>query len=171
MADRHFWIEVDAEDAKDGLERAYARAFGGARNLVEHLSERAEILLSAEVPIFSTYTHQHIDHDAQASWKPGGLGGGGEWESTAGVRAGSSRHPIYANIGSGIYGKYRRPIESSRVEMTRMGPEPARQYFYSFRYGRVIGVRSVQGQRPQRFLYKAFVQLQAYAATRLMTGP
>lgn len=165
MADRTFWIEVDEDEAMHGIERAQLAIGGRVRDLLDDLTDKGVHILTTNVPIYSSYTLRHIDRE-QAKWHPGGAGGGGTWEAMFGVRAGTSMHPLYVNRGTPPY----TGSGSEVVTYGRSQPQtvPSRMYFYSKMYGRVIGVRQVEGQKPQLFLYKTFTELRAYVAARLL---
>jgi hypothetical protein len=165
MADRIFWIEVDEDTAKHGIDRAQLAIGGKVNRLLEDLARQGVHILQSNVPIYSSYTLRHIDR-SQIKWHPGGAGGGGTWETMFGIRAGTSMHPLYANRGTPPY----TGSGSEVVTYGRSQPQvvPSRMYFFSKMYGRVIGVRSVEGQQPQLFLYKTFTELRAYVSARLL---
>jgi hypothetical protein len=162
MADeeRYFWFEVENEDeVMRDLDAYHIVAQRRAKDLLEALAGDGAKLLEENVPTYTSYTLRHVDRTS-VTWSPGGAGGGGEYEATVGVKRGTSRHPIYANIGTGIYGERYRSY-------TAHNPS-GRMWFYSQKYGRVIGVESVRGQRAQRFLYITFRELQAFAGARVL---
>jgi hypothetical protein len=172
MADKEIEIEVHSEDALRGIDHAYATAFGGARHIIDQLADVGVHLLEANVPIYTSYTLRHVERTG-AVWRPGGAGGGGQWEAWVGVKAGTSMHPLYADQGTGIYGTFKRPYTGKGSEIVRLGRStpmevPSRMWFFSHLYGKVIGVREVQGQPAQHFLYRTFAELQPYVKARLL---
>jgi hypothetical protein len=161
MADEWFWIEFENEDETIlKIDAYHIAARRRAKDLLEALAGDGAKLLEENVPTYTSYTLRHVDRSS-VEWHPGGLGGGGEYEATVGIKRGTSYHPVYANQGTGIYGPYiSQPYEA--------GNPTGRMWFYSQRYGRVIGVESVKGQRAQRFLYITFRELQAFASARVL---
>ena len=159
--ERWLWFEVENEDELMlELDAYHLVAQRRAKDLLEALTGDGARLLEENVPTYTSYTLRHVDRTS-VNWKPGGAGGGGEYESTVGIKRGTSKHPIYANQGTGIYGPYsKKPYEA--------GNPTGRMWFYSQKYGRVIGVESVRGQRAQHFLYITFRELQAFAAARVL---
>ena len=172
MADKTFWIEVDEDEAMRGLDRAQYTAFGGARDLIDDLADAGVHLLEGNVPVYTSYTLRHVERTA-AVWRPGGAGGGGNWEAVVGVKAGTSKHPLYVERGTGIYGETGMPYTGKGKDTVKLGRSkpvevPSRMWFFSNLYGRVIGVREVEGQPAQRFLYRTFVELQPYVRANLL---
>jgi hypothetical protein len=162
MADeRWIWIEVENEDqAILTLDAHHFAAQRRAKDLLEALTGDGARLLEENVPTYTSYTLRHVDRTS-VEWHPGGAGGGGEYESTVGIKRGTSYHPVYVNQGTGVYGPYiQQPYAA--------GNPSGRMWFYSVKYGRVIGVESVKGQRAQHFLYITFQELQAVAAARVL---
>jgi hypothetical protein len=141
MADKYIWFEVEGEDeAILHLEIANELLRKRSKDFLEELSKDGMAFLYANVPDYTSYTQRHVDR-SDVHWKPGGAGGGGEYESVVGVKRGTSDHPLYANRGTGVYGPFI-----------------------------VIGVREVRGQRAQHFLYTTFRELQVWAEARLLSG-
>jgi hypothetical protein len=118
------------------------------------------------VPQYNGYTMRHIDRDGP-TWMPGGAGGGGEWHGIVGIKEGTSRHPIYAEFGTGIYagkgliwpagirrlsGKY-QPV--MRFEKRGEGG------------GKGIYRYWIKGQRGQHYFYQTWRVLQAHMAARI----
>jgi hypothetical protein len=163
MADKYIWFEVEGEDeAILHLEIANELLRKRSKDFLEELSKDGMAFLYANVPDYTSYTQRHVDR-SDVHWKPGGAGGGGEYESVVGVKRGTSDHPLYANRGTGVYGPFiKAPYHASNVT--------GKMWFYSEKYGRVIGVREVRGQRAQHFLYTTFRELQVWAEARLLSG-
>jgi hypothetical protein len=160
MADNdHIWIEIENEEqVMAGITATTLRARHQSKELLEHLANDARILLTSNVPVYTSYTQRHID-STDVDWKPGGAGGGGEYEATVGIKAGTSYHPVYVNQGTGEFGPY--------IKAPYTAVNGGLLWFYSKVYGRVIGVESVRGQRAQHFLYTSFKELQVFALARL----
>lgn len=165
MADDKF-IEIDIENEEKiiaSLERMELRIRGQAREMVNELANVTSLTLIGLVPNYDGYLMEHIDRDGPV-WFPGGAGGGGEWKAVVGIKQGDSRHPIYVEMGTGIYagrgliwaegvkgltGRYQK------VMTFQKRGEPRR-----FRYW-------VSGQRPQRYFYSTWRILNAVAAARI----
>jgi hypothetical protein len=130
------------------------------RGLLGDLAELGEALLRANAPrgIYrGGRLHRAIDSSG-ASWRPGGVGGGGEYQSVFGVK-GPSIYPYYVEFGTGLYGPKRNYIYPNRSPFMS---------FYSTLYKRWVTVARTRGQRPQRFFYITWREFQVYAAARLM---
>ena len=126
-------------------------------HLLEELAKDGVTFLAKNVPNYKGYTLEHIGRTDV------GRTATGEHEATVGIKAGTSYHPVYANRGTGIFGPFiKQPYRAFNPS--------GRMWFFSERYGRVIGVRSVKGQRAQHFLYTTYRELQVFAQARLMTG-
>lgn len=165
--DRFIWIDVEGEEKILMAMRTYEERSGRhIREFVNDLSEFAARILVTTVPVGkSEYLMRHVDRTA-AQWRPGGAGGGGEWQGIAGIKAGSSMHPLYVDQGTGIYaGKGRIYPRQARV-LRFEKPMPEVEYD---RHGNVRGVttvryrRWVRGQPGQRFLYHTWVDVVMYA--------
>lgn len=133
------------------------------------------------VPVSTGYTLRHTDATG-AHWRPGGSGGGGEWEATVGVKAGSSRHPIYAASGTGVYAgrgiitpRADRAIASviSTGRLRGQFGGSARPALRLSAPGRPTGYRYwIAGQKGQNFLYATYQQVRLYMGARVHTlGP
>lgn len=164
MADeRWIWFEVENEDElMFNLSVYHGVVVGRAKHLLEELAKDGVSFLMKNVPDYTSYTLRHIDR-TDVGWKPGGAGGGGEYQVTVGIKAGTSYHPVYANRGTGIFGPYIKQPYTAKNPTGKM-------WFYSHIYGRVIGVRSVKGQRAQHFLYTTFREVQVFAQARMAMG-
>jgi hypothetical protein len=164
MADEKWiWIEVEGEDeAMLYLDVYHDVVRKRQRHLLEELAKDGVTFLAKNVPNYTSYTLRHVDR-TDVGWKPGGAGGGGEYEVTIGIKAGTSYHPVYANRGTGIFGPY------IKQPYTAYNPS-GRMWFFSHIYGRVIGVREVKGQRAQHFLYTTYRELQVFALARMNLG-
>lgn len=103
---------------------------------------------------------QRIDRTG-ARWHPGGAGGGGAWEVTAGVKgAGGGRYPIYVNLGTGLY----RPVAPARIR----SDSGRAMSFQKLGHPRAFFM-SQRGQRPQPFLYQSWQQVLLYARGNIHT--
>lgn len=156
---RFIEYKVEGEDVIRAKFAAYEeRQRVRLRELLSNFADLGAALLRRNVPVFHGSLYRHVD-SRDATWRPGGVGGGGEYESIFGVK-GPSILPYYAEFGTGIYGKRRLPITPQR------GPYMT---FYSTLYRKVIHVRRARGQRAQRFFYITWREFQVYAAARLLT--
>jgi hypothetical protein len=158
MADEHIWVEIEDEDNVIlGIDIQHAIMQVRAKHLLEELAKDGVTFLEKNVPNYTSYTLRHVDRTSVDE----SLGASGlEYEATVGIKAGTSYHPVYANQGTGIFGPY---IKQPYVAHNPSG----KMWFYSHIYGRVIGLRSVKGQRAQHFLYTTFRELQVFAAARI----
>lgn len=164
MADDKFiWIEVEGEDeAIRSLEIHHELLNLRAKGLVEELAHDGVTLLHKNVPQYTGYTLRHVDQTG-VEWNPGGAGGGGEYEATVGIKAGTSYHPVYVNRGTGEFGPF------TGMPYGAINPS-GRMWFYWEKVGHVIGVESVRGQKAQNFLYTTFRELQIFAQGRMVLG-
>lgn len=161
MADR--FIEIDVENEEEILALLDAqteRQRRRAKDIVDDLGDFAMHVIRANTPEFSGYTQRHIGR-TPVMWRPGGSGGGGSYEVVAGIKAGRSRHPIYVEVGTGIYGKFARIIIPLKAQY---------MIFFGTRAGRMLAKRYVKGQRAQRYFYASWRELQIYARGRLMAS-
>jgi hypothetical protein len=158
MAEEFITVEVEGEDKINFLlERAEQRLHSRIRGVLEGMGSHAVYWLRIYMHVQSGYTLRHTDHTS-ARWRPGGAGGAGEWEVVSGVKRGTSRHPLYANQGTGLYvGRgLIRPSRSKVLTFQKRG-EPRRFKRY------------VRGQEANPFLYLAFQQVRLYANARIHT--
>jgi hypothetical protein len=128
------------------------------RELLDDLSEAGLRILRHNVPHYSGYTLRHTDRSPQV-WQPGGTGGGGQWVQTFGVKSGDSRHPLYAEFGTGLYGAvgwYIVPITAQYL------------VFYGTRAKRLLYKLAVKGQKPQRYFYTSWHEFLVYARARVL---
>lgn len=114
-------------------------------------------------------------------WHPGGAGGGGVYESMAGVRPpqtlrGPSTYPLSvekgtANKGRGyIYPRDDRApasVLATRRPRRQSGEAGGAMSFY-FRGDKIFRKR-VRGQKPQPFVFAAFHQTSIYTRVRMLT--
>lgn len=155
------WIKIDFEgedEIERAIERREIRAKAEARDLLDDISEAGVTMMRYTVPVYSTYLVRHVDR-GPLTWSPGGLGGGGSWQRVFGVKAGTSRHPLYVNFGTGLYGAVGWYITPVRAQYL---------VFYGSLAKRVLRKRSVRGQRPQHFLYETWLEIQVYAQARVL---
>lgn len=157
MADE--WLSVEVENL-DEIDRVFARIEERSKrktlDLLSGMSDYTLTWLRLYVPEREGYILRHTDKSA-VKWRPGGPGGGGQYEVVVGVKRGESKHPLYVDQGTGIYGGFHRPIRA-------IGGHP--MVFFS--RGRWWRLWEVKGQRPQLFLYRAFMQAKLYAGARFI---
>lgn len=158
-------FEVDEDEVMRGLTIQEVWAKHVLRDFIDDLADKGIEVLRMHAPkpglnhpYSEGYTQEHIDRTG-ISWHPGGAGGGGTYQVILGVKAGTSYHPVYANIGTGVYGRFESYIVS---------PAGKLMYFYSVKHGHVISKYQVAGQRPQRFLYETWRNLAIFAELRLI---
>lgn len=159
MADEntHFWVEIENEElVMAGLTVYHGFMRHRQRQLLEELAKDGVSFLQKNVPEYTSYTQRHIDRSPVVE------DADGDSETKVGIKRGTSLHPIYVNAGTGMYGTFKRPY-------TAFNPT-GRMWFFSEKYGRVIGIESVKGQHAQHFLYTTFKELQVFAMARLTTG-
>jgi hypothetical protein len=167
MADeRWLWFEVENEDElMFNLSVFHGVMQKRQKHLLDELAKDGVTFLAKNVPqntLYSSgYTLRHIAR-TDVGWKPGGAGGGGEYEVTVGIKAGESYHPVYVNRGTGEFGPFiKQPYTSHSGKL---------MWFFGTHAGRRIGVESVRGQRAQHFLYTTFRELQVFAQARMTLG-
>jgi hypothetical protein len=160
MADeRLIWVEVENEKEALVLIDAYHNVVRDrAADLLEELAKDGVTFLAKNVPNYKGYTLEHVDRSGIDKT-------GTEMSTTVGIKAGTSYHPVYANRGTGIFGPF---VKQPYTALP--GNASGKMWFFSTRYGRVIGVRSVKGQSAQHFLYTTFRELQVFALARLNLG-
>jgi hypothetical protein len=151
-------FEVDEDEVMRGLDIQEQLGKRFLRDFIDDLADKGVELLERHAPEYTTYTKRHIDRES-VRWLPGGAGGGGAYEVVLGVKAGTSYHPVYANVGTGLYGQYGDWVQS---------PTGRLMYFYSQLYGHVISKYVVAGQRPQQFLYHTWRDLEMFAVARML---
>lgn len=143
-------------EAIHGIDRAGNNANDRMKDLLDDTANVATFWMHIYAPTGETaYIQSHIAR-TRLYWHPGGSGGGGSWEVTAGVREGSSRHPLWVEAGTGIYGDHRRPI-TPRTKSAMVFSTPGRA-------GRVYAERT-RGQRAQPYVKAAYNQAKVYAFT------
>ena len=154
------WIDVYVENEDEVILNIdiYAEIIRQRmKNLLEELAKDGVTLLGKNAPDYSGYTRRHIDRDPVS-----GTADTGEYETIVGVKRGASRHPIYADVGTGIYSYTKKPYTTKLPGGT--------MWFYASRAGKRIGVQSVQGQQAQHFLYATYRELRVFAQARMLTG-
>lgn len=150
-----FENEAEIEAALDAYE---LRTRNWLRRTLDELSDAGLRILRMNVPTHSRYLLRHTDKTAVA-WRPGGGGGGGSWEQTMGVKRGTSRHPLYVEFGTGLYGRlgwWITPITAPYM------------VFYGTRARKVLYKRAVRGQKPQRYFFQTWQEMQVYARARIL---
>jgi hypothetical protein len=159
------WLSIEVENEDEvihDLNIYHELARHRMKGLLDELAHDGVRILEKNVPNYTSYTLRHVDRTG-VEWQSGGAGGGGEYEATVGIKAGTSYHPVYANQGTGEFGPY---LKSPYLAHNPSG----RMWFYSEKYGRVIGVESVRGQKAQNYLYTTFRELQVFAHARMTLG-
>lgn len=175
MADNDltFTVRVDGERelllAFDRIE-LWPKTHG--RDLVDFLATHSEFWTRIYAPVGETGGLIKAIDKTKVQWHPGGAGGGGTWEATAGVkpvntaRAEQRIYPGFVHGGTGkasggfIYAKgAKSPTGNKHPVMTlqKGGEEDVR-----FRY-------RVRGQKANPFVMKAFHHTSIYARVRLHT--
>ena len=169
MADRFIEIEIENEEKIIlALERMQERQQRNLREMVNELANTASLTLIALTPQYNNYIMNKIDRDGPV-WMPGGAGGGGEWKAIVGVKEGESKHPLYVEFGTGIYGGKGRLIFASGVH----GLTGARQGVMAFKKrgeggGKWIVRYWVRGQRGQRYFSRTWQVTNAVARSRIL---
>lgn len=185
MADeRYIEIEHNSRQIVGRLRVVEHKAHRRLLDILEESTDDAVAFLKLYSPKWTGYTLRHIDQ-TKAQWQPGGTGGGGNWVTVAGIKSGTSIHPIYAAMGTGIY--VGRGLIVPRSYGKRPDtPDEFRQMFYSGRAGKDFSRRKdrlhyktrqgawrtalfVRGQTPKPFLYLTFQSTSLYARARVMT--
>lgn len=162
MADGRF-ISMDFPDEERIIRQFDARLNRlrrRTRDIVDDLADFGVVTLRGTVPVGSKYLLRHVDR-TPARWQPGGGGGGGAWVAVFGVKTGSSRHPLYVEFGTGLYGALGWYI------VPNVAPYLVFRSSYT---GRLVRKRFVRGQKAQRYFYSTWLDLQVYARTRLLTA-
>lgn len=155
------------EEIQFNIERIFDAARRKTRDIIGDAANIGAYWLRIYVPIFQGYTWREISSSGP-SWRPGGAGGGGEWQAVAGVKRGTSKHPLYAAQGTGLYA-----VDPSKTVYGAGNQIRARTYGKKMRIERgvtppgVIWRKYVRGQRPQPFLYMAFQQTRLYVNARV----
>jgi len=154
MADEKLiWVEIDEDRILQRFDFfvAYHRQY--VHNMLDDVANFGVRRLHAGVPQYTSYILRHVDR-SPVHWTPEG------YQAIVGIRTGTSRHALYAEKGTGIYATPPRGfIESTRQEYMS---------FFSTLYGRRIRIRRVKGQKPQRFFYAAWRDLEIYARARFV---
>src|SRR3954451_22574803 len=130
MADeQHIWIEIEDEDNVIlGIDIQHAIMQVRAKHLLEDLAKDGVTFLAKNVPNYKGYTLEHVDRSGIDKT-------GTEMSTTVGIKAGTSYHPVYANRGTGIFGPF---VKQPYTALP--GNAPGKMWFFSEKYGRVIGV-------------------------------
>jgi hypothetical protein len=160
MADDKFIdIEIEGEDViLAHFKRMEERSQDRTRRLLNDFTDAAVRIIQENVPVLKGYSIAHVGRSPSV-YTPGGAGGGGSYEAVAVSRRGSSMHPLYVEIGTGIYGEYKRMIRPLYAKY---------MVFYGTRAGRWLGRKRVAGQKPQRYFYRSWRSLLIYADARVL---
>src|SRR4051794_6550818 len=174
-------IKVEGEDKiLAALDYAEQRLHSRTRDHVNDLSRFVTAHLAATVPVYDSYILRHIDREP-SRWVPGGAGGGGAWEGMAGIRRGTSLHPLYTEFGTGIYaGRGRKRLIRARYDRAQASVIATGNRRLSRRAGGVLTFQKhgeprrfrywVSGQKGQHYFYFTWLDLNIYAAARILTG-
>lgn len=155
------FIEYKVENEDDiilGMTRIEEQSRLSVRRILDNIADFGYHILQTSVPRHHDYLLRHVAR-SQATWHPGGAGGGGTWQTTIGIKRGESKHPLYVEFGTGIYGAVGWFIVPIRAQYMT---------FYSTKYHHWIRVKSTKGQRPQRYMYHTWRELLVYARGRMM---
>lgn len=161
MAEEYITFEIDEDDVMRGFDLQEFALHQHLKELLDDMADKGKEILeryAPESPEGDAYTKRHVDR-SHVAWMPGGAGGGGQYEVIVGVKAGASYHPVYANVGTGVY---------SYTEDYIRSPKGGLMWFYASRLGRVISMYAVAGQRPQRFLYETWRDLSLLTEMRVI---
>lgn len=163
MADEKF-IEFLIEDERSilrAIERQEKSNQRLAKEIVDDLAKFGVRMLYLNAPEkHSSYILRHIDRK-DARFRPGGSGGGGEYEAIVGIKSGSSRHPLYVEGGTGLYGE--------RADYIYPDHAPSMTW-YSTVYKKIISKKKTRGQKPQRYFYQTWKEVEVYARVQLLTN-
>jgi hypothetical protein len=152
----------------------------GGKELLENLSSNAASWIRIYAPRGETGALlRHVDHTGP-QWRPGGLGGGGSWEASAGVKTvltnlgGSKIYPLYPEVGTAMEGRgYIYPREDRLPASTIATKRSRKQTGGVMTFQKQGEERKyrhrVRGQKPQRYVFAAFSQVSIYARLRLNT--
>lgn len=159
MAEEFIGLDLEGEDELIlALERAEAGQKQRVQSLLDNLADFGRFTLIQNSPIFTSYLIHHVGRSLVV-WRPGGAGGGGEYEVVFGVKAGSSKHPLYVEFGTGLYGAVGWWIVPLKAQY---------MVFYSQKLRRKIRTKKVRGQKPQRYFYTTWREMQIYAAGKVL---
>lgn len=162
MAEEKF-IEFIIEDEREILlaitrqEKSNKRL---VKEIVDDLAKFGLQLLYTNAPQHSSYILRHADRSG-IKFRPGGSGGGGEFEAVVGIKSGTSRHPLYVEAGTGLYGERGDYIYPRRA--------PSMTWFSTI-YGKVISKKRTRGQKPQRYFYETWKEIEVYARLQLLNN-
>lgn len=148
------WIEFELNGAEMIDLRLMRMEEAGAvklRGILEGMANYSVHWMRIYAPSFSGYLRRHIS-TSQARLTSTGM-----WEVSAGVRRGDSRHPLYVEGGTGLYGFRRDTIKPLRAK-----------FMVWYRGGRWHRARETKGQHAQPFVYMAYQQTKLYAHARML---
>lgn len=152
-------FEVDEDEVMRGFDLQEKLVRAWLKDFMGDMADLGTEVLEHYAPEWTGYTHRHIDHTS-LRWHPGGAGGGGTYEIVVGVKAGTSYHPVYPNVGTGYWGPTQNLIRSPKGNL---------MYFYASRLGHVISKYEVVGQKPQFYLYDTWRDMARILDLRLST--
>lgn len=182
MANEYLEIELDGDDAALLFLRTIeTRLKLAVKNFPAGAANYGLYWLRLYVPIGRTgYLIRHTDATG-SHWRPGGRGGGGEYEAIVGVKRGDSKHPLYVHGGTGIYagrgvitatGMPRPMFEEMYDENFAWPKGGKRMRFVGHRDGKVVWTYFTRGQRANPFMYATYQQVKLYFNARIHTlGP
>jgi hypothetical protein len=193
MADGDFIFNLTTEGdidyriivrGEDAIERALDRIDRWPRtqgkDLLDWLSKNAAFWIRIYAPTGETGGLQrHID-ETPAHWHPGGAGGGGVYESSAGVRRifgaqqNSSLYPLWVHEGTANKGRaFIYPADDRDPASVIATQRPRRRSGGVLTFQKQGEKRAfrwrVSGQKPNPFVYKAYQHVSVYTRTRMLT--
>lgn len=176
-----YTIEND-EEVEAKLTLAEQRLRRSLRGMIAGVANYGVYWMRLYVPKGETRRILQATDASSATWRPGGAGGGGQWEAVVGVKR-TAPHAAFVASGTGIYA-------GRGLIRPRHGGGPGGFAFISTTgFGSGKGRRNnvltfqkkgeprrfvafVTGQRAQHFLYLTFQQIRLYANARVFTlGP
>jgi hypothetical protein len=155
------FVEIDFEDEDDiihNIDIIEVKSRLMLKRILDEITSFGYHVLQSHVPRHTSYLLRHVDRE-QPRWRPGGAGGGGEYESVVGVKRGTSKHPFYVEFGTGLYGAVGWFIVPNFAQYMT---------FYSLKYKKVLHLTHTRGQRPQRYMYITWREMLIYARGRMM---
>lgn len=178
--DIEYEIEVRGEDAIErALDRIERWPRGDGQELLKFLGGLSTAWIRINAPTGSGGLQRHIDYDP-VHWHPGGAGGGGVYETTAGVkrimstRIESQIYPYWVHEGTSNRGRafiYPSDEREEAFGIQRRTPRRRAGGVLTFqKQGEPRKYRwRVKGQKPNPFVYRAYQQVSIYTRIRLQT--
>lgn len=159
MADRFVSVELENEGELDAKIVAYGeRKRRQLRDMVDDIGQFAHSRMAAIVPVRNYYLFRHVDWTGVHSTVTTDVA---DFVATVGVKAGESKHPLYVNFGTGIYGAVGWYVT----------PQVRKYMAWTDKTGMRWFAKKTRGQRPQHFLYATWTYTQVYAWARIFSEP